>query len=90
MAFLSDPTLSDLLDGEYTVFGKATKVVRTQNEGDINLLRKTTFGRIKDPAIFESLGNILEEVRNSGFDMPEMETRIKGPALQVIPIAIFI
>lgn len=90
MDFLSDPTLSDLLDGEYTILGKVTKVVRTQHEDDINLLRKTAFGRIKDPAIFESLDNILEEVRNSGFDIPEMETRIKGPALQVIPIAIYI
>lgn len=87
-AFLSDPSLSDLLDGEYTVFGKVTKVLRADGDEGINLLRKTSLGKVQGP-LLEQMKNALSGMDEAGLAVPELATEIRGPAIQVLPIAIF-
>lgn len=85
-SFLSDPSLLDLLDGEYTVLGKVTKIIRKSTEGKINLLRKTSLGKVQG-SFFEGLANMGSQ--ESGISIPKIITEIEAPAVQIIPIAIF-
>ena len=84
-SYFIDPSMNDVIDGTFRVFGKVTRVISDDRES-INLLRKTAVGKfdelIRGIAVFESVGT------QSGFD-EEVEISISGPTMQVIPIAIF-
>lgn len=86
--YLSDPTLNDLEAAEFTIFGKATKIINEDSEEKINLLRKTKLSSIQ--------GKVLEQIKDSfkgldeqGIHIPELQTEINGPVVQIIPIGIF-
>lgn len=86
-AYASDPSLSDLIDGEYRVLGKVTRVIPQGEDETINLLRKTTLGRLQ-ATFLEGLTGVFGD-GDSPFDLPKMETEVTGPAVQILPIAIF-
>jgi hypothetical protein len=86
-SFLADPRMSDLLDGDYTVLGKVSKVITTKTE-TINLLRKTSFGKM-NAAMINSFKAPLSQMGESGLETEDLSTEVLGPAMQVIPIAIF-
>ena len=83
--FFIDPSMNDIIDGTFRVFGKATRVISDDTER-INLLRKTAVGKIGTAV--DALSKAMESVQESGFSGP-VETDIPGPTMQVIPIAIF-
>lgn len=85
-----DNDISLVMNGEFYVFGKVTKVIQPGSEETINLLRKTTFrslGKEMLTKITEVFENIPPE---SGIDLPRIRTTLEGPVIQVLPIAIFI
>jgi hypothetical protein len=87
-AFISDPTLADLVDGEYTVLGKVTRVLGNDSHDEINILRKTGLGRMSA----ESATTIIKafnELAKSTMNMPNIAGIVQPPALQAIPLAIF-
>lgn len=87
--YFSDRSVSEIIDGEFRVLGKVVRVI-TQNSGErINLLRKTSFGRFQRK-IFDDLANAFVGAEEVGIEFPKLITEIEGPALQVIPIAIFV
>ena len=80
-----DQTMNDIIDGQFRVLGKATRVI-VARDGKINLLRKTAFGKF--PEVVAGLGQALNNIE--GMSLPEApETEIHGPAMQVIPVAMF-
>ena len=86
--YLNDPSMSDLVDGTFRVVGKVIRSVITEADS-ISLLRKTAMSRV--PAnirdtLTASFGTLTQQ---HGFAMPAMEVEIKGPVMQVLPIAIF-
>ncbi len=83
--YFIDPSMNDTIDGTFRVFGKATRIIPDDAEG-INLLRKTALGKFGD--VVGELGSAMANVQSLGFTGP-VETEIRGPAMQVIPIAIF-
>lgn len=83
--YFIDPTMNDIIDGTFRVFGKTTRVIADNTEG-ISLLRKTAVGKFGP--VVEALGPAMEGMQDSGFSGP-IETDISGPTMQVIPIAIF-
>jgi hypothetical protein len=88
-SFLGDSSLSSLVDGEYTVLGKVTRNISVGNEEKIDLLRNNALGKMQA----EALSPLVDSFKNAnqfGIKLPEIITEIEGPALQVIPIAIFI
>jgi len=87
-AFLRDSSMSDLIDGEYTVLGKVTRVLPEESEASINLLRKTSLGVVQGTVLDQMLG-AFSNMQDNGITVPEVVTEVKGPALQIIPIAIF-
>jgi len=84
--YLSDPTMSDVVDGTFRVLGKVVRHVTDSNES-ISLLRKTALAHAPD--VISKFIDAFENLDSSTFALPEMETEIDGPALQVLPIAIF-
>ena len=83
--YFIDPSMNDIIDGTFCVFGKTTRVVCDDTER-ISLLRKTALGKFGN--IVEELVRAMERFQEIGFSEP-VETEIFGPTMQVIPIAIF-
>ena len=78
-------SLSDIIDGQYKVLGKVTKVTQNDEGEVINLLRNTSFALLPASTFDELASNFA----SMGDIMPELFTEVKSPALQIVPICIF-
>lgn len=85
--FFTSGGATEIIDGEFRVMGKVIRKIGTGES--INLLRKTTFGRF-DPKILSQFSSGFDGAESAGIRLPEFVTEIEAPALQVIPIAIFV
>lgn len=81
-----DPTMNDVLDGTFRVFGKVTRKVKDEKDS-INLLRRSPLGKF--PQVVQGLAASLNTLEDMQFEGGMTETSIVGPALQVIPIGVF-
>lgn len=85
--FFIHKNTNEIIDGNYTVFGKVVKVVTSESD-DINLFRNTAFKLFQQQAL-----DTLLHSMNSGIDdqlnIPNIISRISSPSLLVIPIAIY-
>lgn len=79
---------SEIIDGEFQILGKVTRVVQSSEQEPINLLRKTPFGRL-DQRLLQGLEEAIAAAPEAGLRTPEFVTEICGPALLIIPIAIY-
>jgi len=86
--YLNDPSLSDIADGEFTVFGKVIKVLSEDSDDKINLLRKTSLSKLNE-ALFTQMFSGFQDLDSSGITSAEFIKEIESPAIQVIPISIF-
>lgn len=86
--FLNDPLMSDLVDGQFKIIGKVIKSVNDSSDS-INLLRKTALSKMPSALILDVLGNLSSLGNEQGFDIPDLKLEIEGPAIQVLPIAIY-
>jgi len=84
--YLNDITMSDIVDGKFKVLGKVVRAVES-NEGSISLLRKTPLEHT--PEIMQQLLKAFQDLDEGVFTMPEMQTEVEGPVIQVLPIAIY-
>lgn len=83
----SDP--NEIIDGEFFVIGKVVKVVPDKSDA-INLLRKTPLGRLK-PTMLSELTASFSQLEDTGFQQDlKFTTSVEGPAILIIPIAIFL
>ena len=81
--------MSEITDGNYKILGKVTKIC-LENEEGISLLRNTAFSKLKIDKMKE-----FQELFNSAelkpfFGNENVTSVIEGPAMMVIPIAIYI
>jgi hypothetical protein len=89
-SYFVDPTMNDVIDGDFVVFGKTTRVLQDSSSGSINLLRRSPVGKFGAvTSALASSSSQIAELEELGFASDSMEPEIYGPALQVIPIAIF-
>lgn len=86
--YFVDPTLNDVIDGEFRVLGKVARVVSGSDDQGINLLRKSPLGIFGDQLI-QQFADGFEQLATQGLSIPEVRTKVDGPAIQIIPIAIF-
>ncbi|CAH0535358.1 hypothetical protein VST7929_02944 [Vibrio stylophorae] len=86
-AFLNDPQMSDLVDGNFKVLGKVIRSVNSQ--ANISLLRKTAMSKMPSPIIMQAFNQMSELGTENGFNIPELKWDIEGPAFQILPIAIY-
>ncbi|MDP4098160.1 hypothetical protein OIN60_15485 [Paenibacillus sp. P96] len=88
LEYFNEQDAHEIIDGKFKVLGKVIRVVKSENEESINLLRKTSFG-IFNTDVMSSLVESFKGLSESGINMPDLVTEIKGPSIQVIPIAIY-
>ncbi len=86
--FLNDATMSDVVDGKFQVAGKVIRAI-TDNSESISLIRKTALSKLPMGTLSEAFGGVSALATEQGFDIPDLTWEIKGPAIQVIPIAIY-
>ena len=86
--YFNDSDSNDIVDGEFRVLGKVVRVIKPGSKDSINLLRKTSFGKM-DSKILGTFPEVLSNMNAQGIKTPEFITEIEGPAFQIIPIAIF-
>lgn len=85
--YLSNDNISEILGGRFKILGKVIAICKDDSE-EIDLLRKTTLSIFSDETLEEVLGGFS----NSGItelNLPELVTKIAGPAVIVLPIAIY-
>ena len=85
--YLSNDNISEILGGRFKVLGKVIAICRDENES-IDLLRKTTLSILPQNTL-EELFSGLQGESIQGFNLHELVTEIAGPAMIVIPVAIY-
>lgn len=86
--FLRDQSMSDIVEGQFKVLGK---VINTTDDSgsEISLLRKSHFGKLPDTLIKDLFGKLIDPLKERNYSIPTLITSIPGPAIQIIPIAIY-
>lgn len=85
--YLENDNVSELLGGSFKVLGKVIAVRKSDDES-IDLLRKTTLSILPE----HMLENLFSGFQNEGLSelkLPELISKIPGPAAIVLPIAIY-
>ncbi len=85
--YFGEHSPNEIADGHYRVFGKVVQNVSAAGE-KISLLRNTKFAHM--PNVLEPLRQPFAATKEAGLSLPEFVTGVESPALQVIPIAIFL
>lgn len=85
--YLRDRSGTELLSGEFLVFGKVARTVKGQDS--INLLEGSVLSRMSEKVLSEFIDG-LRKIHESGLLIPDLITRVEAPTLQLIPIAICI
>lgn len=86
--FVNNDT-SLVMNGEFSVFGKVTQVISRDSEDTIDLLQKTNLRSFGED-IIKMFTDAFDQVPNNAITLPKVITKINGPAIQILPIAIFI
>lgn len=86
--FLNDPLMSDLVDGQFKVIGKVIRSVEDSKES-ISLIRKTALSKMPANIMRDAFGHLNALGSEQGFGIPELKLQIEGPAIQILPIAIY-
>jgi hypothetical protein len=87
-SFANDPIAADLIDGQYTVLGKVVRAIPSGSEETIDLLRKGALGKVS--LFLDLIRKAITGMGDAGINLPDVQnTTLSGPALQVVPIAIF-
>lgn len=85
--YLTNDNISEIIGGTFKIIGKVIAIYEDESES-IDLLRKTTLSLLPENVLNEMFKGFNDETLKD-FNFPEFRTKIKGPALIVIPIAIY-
>lgn len=84
--YLRDQTMAEVAHREYRLLGKVVRKVEDQN-GSIDLLRGTGLGGVGRELLDQFLAAFNQA---EGMNLPQVKTEILGPALEIVPIAIYV
>lgn len=85
--YLSDPTMSNLVEGQFVVMGKVIRVVGKAES--ISLLRKTAMSILPDETLANTFSHFDALSTVQGYVLPKAEWQVPGPALHILPVAIY-
>ena len=85
--YLSNDNISEILGGHFKVLGKVIAICADKTES-IDLLRKTTLS-IFPHDLLADMFSYLQNEDMTQYNLPELKTEISGPAVIVIPVAIY-
>lgn len=83
--YFGEHSAQEISNGHYRVFGKVVLVSRTES---ISLLRNTPFAHM--PTALDPLSSGFAQTKAAGLSLPDFSTKVEGPVVQILPIAIFI
>lgn len=84
--YLANENTSELIGGQFKVLGKVIAICNEQE--NINLLRKTTLSILPEEILQDAFSG-LEKEELKQYNLPILSTRISGPAIVIIPVAIY-
>lgn len=85
--YLSNDNISEILGGHFKVLGKVIAICADKTES-IDLLRKTTLSILQHDLLADMFSCLQNEDMKQ-YNLPELKTEISGPAVIVIPVAIY-
>ena len=83
--FFTSETSEYLRAGEFTAVGKVTRVLRSDDE--ISLVRRTVLGAA-GPEVAREV--VVKSVEGGAFQVDTFDPIIEPPALQILPLAVFV
>lgn len=86
--YLANDNVSEIIGGHFKVLGKVIFISK-DSTGEIDLLRKTSLSILPEGLLTEMFAGFKNEDMKQ-FNLPELKTKINGPAVIVIPIAIYV
>ena len=85
--YLANDNVSEIIGGHFKVLGKVISICKDHTE-EIDLLRKTSLSILSEGLLTEMFAGFKNEDMKQ-FNLPELKTKITGPAVIVIPVAIY-
>lgn len=85
--YLRDPTMAEVAHKEYRLLGKVVRKIESSSDEGIDLLRGTGLGGVGEEMLDRILGGFNQM---EGMNLPEVSSNVPGPALEVVPIAIYV
>lgn len=85
--YLRDVSMTELQYKEYKLLGKVVDKLTNANDG-VDLLQGTALSGFDEATISNLVGGLNQPA--NGINLPKIETKIKAPVLQLIPIAIYV
>ena len=85
--YLANDNVSEIIGGRFKVLGKVIAICRTKDDS-VDLLRKTSLAIISEDMLSQMFAGLKGDDLKQ-FNLPELKTKINGPAVIVIPIAIY-
>lgn len=85
--YLANDNISEIIGGHFKVLGKVISICKEDTE-NIDLLRKTTLSILSEELLSEMFSG-FRTADMKQFNLPELKTKISGPAVIVIPVAIY-
>lgn len=86
--YLTNDNISEIIGGNFKVLGKVISICKDDTES-IDLLRKTSLSILSEELLNEMFSGFKTSDMEQ-FNLPELKTKIEGPAIIVIPIAIYV
>ncbi len=87
--FARDRSLDELAHGEFRFLGKVVRNLSSHGGEAIDLLQGTGMGGVGDEMIETLLGG-FRDAAQEGLRLPEIRTRVEAPALQVVPVGVYV
>ena len=85
--YLANDNISEIIGGRFKVLGKVIAICKDESES-IDLLRKTMLSVLSEEMLADMFSGLKNEDLKQ-FKLPELKTKISGPAVIVIPVAIY-
>lgn len=85
--YLRDQTMAEISHREYRLLGKVVRKVERDAGDAIDLLRGTGLGGVGKDTLDQMLGGFN---KMEGMNLPQVKSVIDGPAIEVVPIAIYV
>ncbi len=87
LEYLRDKTMSEIIFKEYRMLGKVVRKVDSEDDSPIDLLMGYALRGFND----EILEQFLDVFSNTPeLNLPKVKTKIPAPALEIVPIAIYV
>ena len=85
--YIRDGSGIELPYGEFQVLGKVARKIKSDDS--VDLLRGSAFSGLSEEILSEFLG-AFQQLGQQGINVPDLVTKVEAPALQLIPIAVYV